>query len=157
MPTIISDPSATTGSITLADTLSTIVSNLSGQSITTGTPASGSTVITTFSTHTSFTVILSGTYNMITKFERSMDGGTTWIPQAMELVSLGTTITFLTETDNYPTILRGSAGALTQFRVRCTTYTSGTCSVRVQPSSYELETGSRKPSKLTSFYNFILS
>jgi hypothetical protein len=127
------DPAATTGTITAADAATTTVTNASGQSITTGAPTASSSVSCTLNGETVCTLMLSGTYNTTTTFERSMDGGTTWIPSAMEVVSIGTTITSLAESDNRATVLRASVGGVTQLRVRCTSYTSGTLNVRFQP------------------------
>lgn len=129
-----SDPAATTGSITAVDAVSATTTNASGQSIITGTPTAGSAVSVAITGHDTATLMLSGTANTTCVFERSMDGGTTWLTFSMDLLSLGTAASSLAMSDNKAYILRQNVGGITNVRVRCTTYGSGTVTVRWLPS-----------------------
>lgn len=128
------DPSATTGTITAADAASTTVTNSIGQSIITGSPTAASFVNVTLSGHTVASLQLSGTDSTVVAFERSVDGGTTWFPMSMEQTTVGAASSTLTMSDNKPYELRGACGGLTNLRVRCTSYVSGTLTVKWQPS-----------------------
>lgn len=125
----VSDPTATTGSITAADVGSTTSSGASGQTVIAGTATAASTVPATLSGHTSYTMELTGTWVGTVQVDKSSDGGTTW-------VTAGATRTGQIGSDSSMTtngVWHGNAAALTQLRVRCTAYTSGTVTVRIQP------------------------
>lgn len=128
------DPAATTGSITVVDSATTTASNGISQSITTGTPTASSSVSCTVTGHSTVTVQLSGTASSTCSFERSIDGGTTYTTFSLEEVGIGSAVSSLAMSDNKAYIFRGNCGGLTNVRVRCTAYTSGTVSVKIQPS-----------------------
>jgi hypothetical protein len=129
-----SDPAATSGSISVADSATTTVTNQSGQSIITGTPTANSSVSVTLAGQTCLELQTSGTSSLTLAFERSMDGGTTYSAMSMEVVGVGTAISSLNETDNRATVLRTSCAGFTNFRTRCTARTSGTANITIQPS-----------------------
>jgi hypothetical protein len=130
------DPAVTSGSITAADAASTAPASLiSGQNLITGTATSSSTVAATISGMASYSVQLTGTWIGTVQFEKSTDGGTTWASVGMTGVGTTTIVTSVTGTGaNSNAILHGNAANLTNVRVRCTAYTSGTCTVKIQPS-----------------------
>lgn len=128
------DPSATTGTITALDAGSTSITNAINQTTVTGTPTAGAAVQATLSADNSIVVQLSGTFAGTVAFERSIDGGITWVSFSLEQLSVGATASSLALSDNKAYLLRGNVGAMTAVRVRCTAYTSGTLSVRLQPA-----------------------
>jgi hypothetical protein len=129
------DPAATTGTITAADVGSTSVTNNLGQVAVTGAATANSTVPCTLAGHGAVTLQISGTASLTFTVERSIDGGTTWTTFKMEEIGLGaTTLTTLAISDNRPYLFRGDVGGVTNVRIRCTAYTSGTLSVNWQPS-----------------------
>jgi hypothetical protein len=127
------DPSATTGTISAADATCATTTNSINQSIITGTPDANSSVSVTLSAHSGITIQLSATFNGTVAFERSIDGGTTFVPFSLEELSVGASVSSLTISDNKAYLLRGNAGEMTTFRVRCTARTSGTLTVKIQP------------------------
>ncbi len=127
------DPAATSGSITAADATVASTSNSISQTTYTGTPDANSSVSVTLSAHSGVTVQLSGTFNGTLSFERSVDGGTTFVPFSLEQVSVGASSTTIAISDNKAYVFRGNAGELSTVRVRCTVRSSGTCAVKIQP------------------------
>ena len=130
------DPAATTGSITAADSASTTPASLiSGQSLITGTPTANSTVSAVVSGASSYAIQLSGTWTATVQFEKSVDAGTTWVSLGVMPVGGTTAITTLTGAGaNANAVVHANGANITNVRVRCTSYTSGTASVRIQPS-----------------------
>jgi hypothetical protein len=128
-----SDPAKTTGTITAADAASSSATNSLSQVIVTGTPTANSSVAATLSAHTGVMLQIGGTTNGTFVFERSLDGGTTWIAFSMEEVSIGASVSSVTISDNNTYIFRGNCGGLTNVRVRCTLHTSGTLNITWQP------------------------
>lgn len=126
------DPAAISGTITAADSATTSTTNSLGQTVITGAPTAGSFVTVTLSGDSSVSLVVSGTDNGTLAFERSTDGGTTYVAFGMELLGVGASYKTITITDNNAYVFRGN-GALTKVRVRCTAYTSGTFTVTVQP------------------------
>ena len=127
------DPAATTGNITAADVGTSSTTNSIGQTIITGTPTAGSFVTATLSANSGITIMLSGTGNQTLAFERSMDGGTTYIPFSVEETTVGSSVSTITISDNKPYVFRGNVGEMSNVRIRATTVTSGTIAVRLQP------------------------
>jgi hypothetical protein len=127
------DPAATTGSITAADVASTSTTNSISQTYLTGSPTAGSFVPVTLSSETTMTVQLSGTFSGTVVVEGSLDGGTTWQARGCEQIGLGTSSSTFAISDNKAYLLRVNVGGYTNFRARCTVYTSGTLTVRFQP------------------------
>lgn len=109
-------------------------SNSIAQSIITGSPTANSFVTATLSGHASTTIQLSGTASTTCTFERSIDGGTTYTPFSIEEIGIGAAVSSLSMIDNKAYLFRGNTAGLTNIRVRCTTYTSGTVLVKIQPS-----------------------
>jgi hypothetical protein len=135
-PTSQADPAVTSGSITTVDAGSTTPASLiAGQSLITGSATANSTVSASVSGVSSFSVQLSGTWTGTVQFEKSIDGGTTWASVGLNGVGATGTVTTVTGAGaNANALLHGNAGNLTNVRVRCTAYTSGTVTVKIQPS-----------------------
>lgn len=127
------DPAASTGSITAADAVSTSSTNSIGQAVITGAPTANSSVSVTVTGHSGVIVQLSGTFNGTVVAERSADGGTSFVSFSLEELSVGATVSSLVLADNKVYVLRGNVGELTTVRIRCTSFTSGTLSIRLQP------------------------
>jgi hypothetical protein len=128
-----SDPAATTGTISAADAATSASTNSISQTYITGTPTANSSVSVTLSANPAITFQLSGTFNGTLQFERSIDGGTAFVPFSVETVSVGSSQSSLAISDNKTYVLRGNVGSMTTVRVRCSSYTSGTLTVRFQP------------------------
>lgn len=126
------DEAATTGSITAADVATTTTTNSLNQTVITGAPTASSFVTCALSGNSSVNITVSGTDSGTLAFERSSDGGTTYVPFSVELLGVGAAYKSITITDNNPYVFRGN-GAITNVRVRCTTYTSGTFVIKIQP------------------------
>jgi hypothetical protein len=146
VPTTVKDPAQTTGSLTVVDSVSTSATNAQNQPIVTGTPTASSSASATATGQETFTVQVSGTFSATIAFERSFDGGTSWIAWPLEVIGQAVaTITSLVASDNKVYLFRGRAGGATNVRVRCTAFTSGTVSLKFQssyaPSDDARETG----------------
>jgi hypothetical protein len=130
-----SDPAATTGTISAADAGTTSTANSNGQTVVTGSATANSSVSCTLSAHSGVTLQLTGTGTTSGTFavERSIDGGTTFTPFSMELVSVGASGASWVITDNNALILRGNVGEMTTVRVRCTSKTFTSFAVKWQP------------------------
>ncbi len=124
-----SDPTATTGSITAADSVVSSASGQNSQSILTGTPSANSSVSITLSAASTANIQITGTWVGTVVFERSMDGGATYVPASISLhgVSNGSLASVAANC-----VGRANVGGSTTFRVRCTAFTSGTITVRIQ-------------------------
>jgi hypothetical protein len=130
------DPAATTGTISAHDTGTTSTANSNGQTVVTGSPSANSSVSCTVSAHSDITIQITGTAVTTGTFsmERSMDGGTTFVAFSTELVSVGSSASSWTITDNNALILRGNVGEMTTIRVRATgTFTATSFAVKMQP------------------------
>ena len=127
------DPTATTGTLTAVDAASTSGTNAITQGYYTGTPTSGSHVDVALSGHNMVEFQVSGTASLTFACERSLDGGTTWYQAPFEALD-GLLLTSQAISDNKPYGFRCNVGGCTNFRVRCTAYTSGTANVKIQPS-----------------------
>lgn len=129
------NPAATTGTISAADSGTTTTPNSNGQSITTGTPTANSSVVAAVNANSGISIQLKGTsitsVTLVT--ERSIDGGTTYVPFSTELVSVGPSSSTWTITDNNANVLRGNVGEMTYIRVRCTSLTGTSVAVTIQP------------------------
>ncbi len=130
-----SDPAATTGTISAADSGTASATNSNGQTVITGSPTANSSVSVTLSAHSGVTIQLKGTTNTTGTFavERSTDGGTTFVPMSCELVGVGLTAATWTVTDNNALVLRANSGEMTTVRVRCTAKTFTSFAVTIQP------------------------
>ncbi|HNP70951.1 MAG TPA: hypothetical protein PKK15_07585 [Kouleothrix sp.] len=128
------DPAATTGTITAQDTNSTSAAGQGGQTRISGNPTAGSAVVATFSGAASFAIQVDlGSATGTVQFERSIDGGTTWVPMMLPLYGVAaSSVTSVTAS----CVAHGSAGANTAVRVRATGAIGGTggIAIRIQPS-----------------------
>jgi hypothetical protein len=114
-------------SITAADIVSTNTTGQNGQIFYTGSPTTNSFANYALSSNEGVSVQTTGTWVGSMQSELSTDGGTTWIPVTMSQTGLHTYVTSFTGNVNAKV---NTAGA-TNFRIRCTAYTSGTCIVKV--------------------------
>lgn len=124
------------GSITAADTASSVTTGQGSQSIISGTATTGSVTVLTIpvvnGTAESFSNVVidtststfGGTYTL----ERSANNGSTWT--AFNCFIAGTPDQ--TNTATLPGVFHGNAAGITNIRVRATAYTSGTLVVRIQ-------------------------
>jgi len=98
---------------------------VSGDLTTTGvTPATGIVASTVGKASTGGVQIL-GTFSATLQFEQSLDGGVTWIAKTVYPAAGGGGVTSATSTGQW----KFTAGGMSNFRVRCSAYTSGTASV----------------------------
>jgi hypothetical protein len=121
------DFSSTPVNITAADVGSTTVVGQNSQNIITGTPTANSTVAVAGSGNTSFSVLVTGTWVGTLQFERSLDNGTTWTSTGA--FSAGTNFSVQTITSNGS--FHGNASSATNIRMRATTWSSGTATIRI--------------------------
>lgn len=129
-----SDPAASTGNITTVDSGTSSTTNAIAQTIITGSPTANSAVVITLAGHTAIAIQLSGTASQTLGFERSADGGTTYIPFSLEEVGIGLAASSITISDNKAYLFRGGCAGMTHIRVRATAVTSGTVAVKAQPT-----------------------
>lgn len=123
-----------TGTLTAADAGSTTASGQGGQSLITGTATTGSTVSLAFpvtsgapQSQSNFVIQVSGTFVGTYAFERSADNGVTWT--AVGAFIAGTQLN--TSRGTLPGVFHGNVAGTTHLRVRCTAFTSGSMSVRI--------------------------
>jgi len=128
------DSSTTTGTLTVTDSGSSLNTNALGQDILTGTPTAGSTVSKTLTGETAVNIQLDGTFNQLLSFEKSIDGGTTWVRVKVNTASVSSSFTSSNSySDNKPYVLFANlGGGATNFRVRCEARTSGTANVTIK-------------------------
>src|SRR5581483_10121303 len=130
------DPASVTGTISTVDVGSSSVTNSLGQTVITGTFTANSYVEVTLTGQTCLTIQITGasTPNLTLQVLRSIDGRTTWTPVSVEQLGLNVLASSYTISDVNPIFLRGSAGGLTKYRIRCSARTAGTATVLFQPS-----------------------
>ncbi|MBE9038331.1 hypothetical protein [aff. Roholtiella sp. LEGE 12411] len=121
------DFTSSPANITAADVGSSTVSGQNSQGIITGTPTANSTVAVAGSGNTSFSVLVTGTWVGTLQFERSLDNGTTWTSTGA--FSAGTSFSGQTITSNGA--FHGNASSATNIRMRATTWSSGTATIRI--------------------------
>ncbi|OXE37448.1 MAG: hypothetical protein CGW95_01475 [Phenylobacterium zucineum] len=110
--------------------------------VTTGAlTATGSVTVTNLNDACSALVVLSGTFSATMIFEGTVDG-TNWFPiQAARadvnssVTTAGLALAFTAQAFGYKLDLNG----VTQVRVRCTAFTSGTVNVAIAPSPHSME------------------
>jgi hypothetical protein len=130
--------------ITAADAASTSVTWANGQNAVSGTPTANSAAVFPVVGASSLRVQMSGTLVGTVVTEASTDGGTTWQAQYIHLTGTSSEASTFTGAASPNTNFEGStiAAGFTHFRVRCTTFTSGTGTVLVRstvnPASVEV-------------------
>lgn len=122
------DLAGTTGSITAVDAASTSTAATDGQFAITGTPTANSAFALTISGKSAAAIQVSGTFVGTLRFERSLDGGTTWYAVgAINTYNLAVTSTTTTIGS-----FQVNAAGYTNIRVRATAWTSGTANIAFQ-------------------------
>ena len=130
--------------ITAADAASTSVTWANGQMAISGTPTANSAAAFPIVGSSSIRVQMSGTLVGTVVTEASTDGGQTWQAQYIYLTGTSFSASSFTGAASPNTNFEGStiAAGFTHFRVRCTTFTSGTGTVLVRstvnPASVEV-------------------
>ncbi len=128
------DPTAVTGTISTQDSGSSSSSGQGGQSRITGTPTAGSTVASSISGASSFAIQVDfGSANGTIQFERTIDGGVSWVPTMLPLYGVPNS-SVSSVTGN--AVVHGTAGPNTAIRARAVGAVGGTggISIRIQPS-----------------------
>lgn len=127
------DSTPATQTISAADTASTSTTQLDNQVAWTGTPTANSAASFTIASLEGIQLQITGNHsaNNTLVSEFSIDGGTTWFSRGIHID--GSTYFTSTYTDNVTGGL--NAAGMTNFRVRCTTYVSGTVTVRITAST----------------------
>jgi hypothetical protein len=113
--------------ITTSDIVSTNTVGQNGQIFYSGSPTPNSFANYALSSNEGVSVQTSGTWVGTLQSELSTDGGTTYIPVTMSQTGLHTYVTSFTGNVNAKV---NTAGA-TNFRIRSTLFSSGTCTVKV--------------------------
>lgn len=116
-----------TGSITAADIATTTTSGANNQSIMTGSPTANSAASFVIAGMAGMRVQVTGTWAGTLQIEQSFDGGTTWYMTGVH--QTGTAYTTSPFTLNFGGGLNVSGA--TNFRVRATSFSSGTASVTI--------------------------
>lgn len=124
------DTAPTTQNITAVDAATTTTAQQNSQSAFTGTPTAGSAASFTISGLATIDLQVTGVWVGTLATEVSFDSGTTWFTRGFHLA--GTTYTIGSITSNATGNL--AVGGATNFRIRCTAYTSGTATVRISGS-----------------------
>lgn len=113
--------------------------NLTATQATPGTPVAGGTVggATDYAQARNVHITVSGTYgaNTIVLFEASDDGGTQWYRVGMQREDSGTPESQATLAANTNYSWAGYIGGFNRFRVRCSTFVSGSVAVRITPTA----------------------
>lgn len=122
------DLAPTTGNITVVDSATATTTGLGGQSLVTGAPTPNSFLTATVSGESSFSITLSATWTGTVSFEKSSDGGTTYVP--FSAVPFGSTILSGSATSNG--VLHGNCAATTHIRIRATAAMTGTLVASIQ-------------------------
>jgi hypothetical protein len=124
------DTAPATQNITAADAVSATATGQNSQSIITGTPTANSAASFAISGLETVSFQITGTWVATLLTEVSFDSGTTWYTRGGHLS--GTNFAVASFTSNAEGFL--NAAAITNFRVRCSAYTSGTAVVRIAAS-----------------------
>jgi hypothetical protein len=125
-----SDPTATTGNITVVDSGTSSTTGQGGQTIITGNPTASSFITVALSGETCVNLQVSGIWTGTLSFERSIDGGTTYYPASMLLHGVsGSALASITANCG----LRVNIGGSTNFRVRATATMTGTAAINFRP------------------------
>ena len=98
---------------------------VSGDLTTTGATAATGIVATTIDKASTGGVQVLGTFTATLQFEQSLDGGTTWIAKTVYPAAGGAGVTSATGTGQW----KFTIGGMSNFRVRCSAFTSGPASV----------------------------
>jgi hypothetical protein len=140
----VSDPAATTGAITIADSGTASVVNSLGQTIISGTPTAGSFVTIPLSGESTARISLTahtgslanGTYT----FEKSYDSGAHYLATSLTGPSITGTVASAAFTGVASTqVFTASVAGVTNLRIRCTAFTAGQLDVVGQPGYGVLE------------------
>lgn len=121
------DIAPATQNITAADVASATASGYNSQSLITGTPTANSAASFVISANESAMLSILGTFVATLQSEISMDGGTTWTPHAVHQIGSPNFVLVFTAKFIASINLAGK----TNFRIRCTAFTSGTATVKV--------------------------
>lgn len=118
------------GSITVVDSGVQTASGQGSQSILTGTPTAGSFVTAPLAVDSSVGVQITGTWTGTLSFERSLDGGITYVPAPLFLEVTSTITTVNSVTGNC--VLFGPSKGATHWRVRSTAAMTGSAAILIQ-------------------------
>ena len=121
------DITPATVNITAADAVSATNAQANGQNYITGNPTANSAAAFALTGESAVIVQVTGTWVGTLKTEISMDGGTTWFERNIH--QAGTEYFQKSFTNNFAG--GANVSGYTNFRVRCTAYTSGTATVKV--------------------------
>ena len=108
--------------VNIVDSGSATAAGQNGSSLITGTATVGSVYTQTVNTQTVARVLVKGTWVGTLQFEGSIDSGVTWTPMTAKVMGVGYSQTSITANGHFLLDIAG----LTNFRLRCTAYTSGT-------------------------------
>lgn len=115
------------GSITVIDSGSTSTAGYLGATQVTGTPTAGSSFAYAVNGVAGFYALITGTWTGTLQFEKSLDGGTTWVGTSVHIDSTAST----TQTVTGNCSARGASAGATNIRVRATAAMTGTAVVRL--------------------------
>jgi hypothetical protein len=119
--------------------------------VTTGTLASATSVTTTGRADAaSVTFSIKGTYSGTFVFEASDDSGTTWYSILAVRSDSNVSETTSGALTNTSRVWRAGLAGFDSFRVRCSTYTSGTAQIRISPSPFAFEPNPSIPTHAVS-------
>lgn len=115
------------GTITVIDSGSTTTAYYHGSNQITGTPTGGSVFAYAVNGVAGWYVLITGTWTGTLSFEKSLDGGTTWVATSVHVDSTAEQV--LSVTGNCSA--RGASAGATNIRVRATAAMTGTAVVRL--------------------------
>jgi hypothetical protein len=128
------DQPNTVGTISAADSATTSTTGANGQSIITGTPTTNSSVVATLSGEASVVLTLSGNTGASTYvFEKSGDGTNYVATGGLVIGSSSANPTNTSSVTASKAVMRFEVSGMVNFRVRCTTFVSGTTTATIQP------------------------
>ena len=132
------DVSQATINITAADVASTSTTVADGQAFITGSPTANSAASFAINGESEVHLQMTGTLVGTVVIEASQDGGTTWVARPVRLDGVNYITSSITGASSPLTNFIGhcTAAALTNIRVRCTTFTSGTGTVLLRSSNF---------------------
>jgi hypothetical protein len=132
------DVSQATVNITAADAASTSTTVANGQVFITGTPTANSAASFAINGESEVHVQMTGNLVGTIVIESSQDGGTTWVARPLRLDGTSYLTASITGASSPLTNFIGhaTASALTNVRVRCTAFTSGTGTVLLRSSNF---------------------
>lgn len=133
LTTSFTDTAPVTQNITAVDAVSASSSNQNAQTFYTGTPTAGSAASFALSGQQSIRFLVTGTWSATLQAEYSVDSGTTWHVLLMHQNSIYNLSTGIT--GNFTA--NAQTTGMTNIRIRCTAYTSGTAVVKVVESAGE--------------------